>query len=110
MAVNIPPPLVNLLNKVDAGYIVFAHFVPMRIIRVIASENFKTFRVEQLVLSNADRLNPHGAWTTLSTHGSETAGMMLETAMKAAKEAHDRLRGKLVKKMQQRAAKGMVRA
>lgn len=109
----LPPSLVELMNKVDDGYIVFAHFVKpfitgprrlgwMRFIRVIASKNFQTFRVEQLVRTNSDNFKAEGTWRTLSTHGGETPGGMLETAMLAAKAAQDKLVGKL-------AARGKVR-
>lgn len=110
---RVPPALVALLNKVDPTFIIFSHVVPLRIqtgpkrytamfgscIRVIADVTFRTFRVEQLVMSNKDMNNPHGTWTTLSTHGSETAGVMLDTAMKAAVAAQNKLRSKIEKRV-----------
>jgi len=95
MAINIPAPLVELLNKVDPGYVTFAYMVPTRIIRVIADVSFRTFRVEQLVRTNRDNMKPQGTWRTLSTHGSETPGATLGDAMNAAREAQIKLAGKL---------------
>ncbi len=94
MAGNIPPPLIELLNKVDPGFITFAYMLPTRIIRVVASTNFKTFRVEQLVRTNRDNMKPQGTWRTCSTHGGEMAGAALSDAMNAAREAQVRLVGK----------------
>jgi hypothetical protein len=105
--VNLPPSLTELMNKVDDGYVVFAHFVKlysagpgrigwMRFIRVIATTNFQTFRVEQLVRTNTDNFNAQGTWRTLSTHGGQTPGEMLDTAMQAAAAAQARLAAKIV--------------
>lgn len=91
MGVNIPPALVALLNKCDDGFVPFAYAVPTRVLRVIATKNFKTFRVEQLVRTNKDNLKPEGTWRTLSTHGSETEAMMLGKAMEALRVAQERL-------------------
>jgi hypothetical protein len=90
---SIPQPLIDLINKTDPNFIGFAYalvvspganpktvFLP---IRISASADFKTFRVEQLVRTNKDNYNPRGSWTTLSTHGSETGGQMLRTACEA---------------------------
>ena len=107
MAVNIPPALVELVNKVEPGRIVYAHFVPTRIIRVTVDVNFCTFRVEQLIRTNRDNMKPMGSWRTLSTHGSETPGQMLQTAMSAARDAQQ----ELIRKLQSRQVKrGIIRA
>jgi hypothetical protein len=98
MAVNISPAMVGLLNRVDDGYVPFAFMVPLRVVRVIASINFKTFRVEQFVRTNKDNFEPRGSWHTLSTHGSETPGAMLNTAMQAAAKAQADLRAKVERK------------
>ena len=92
---NIPQALVELLNKTDESFIVFAHMVPTRVFRVCASLNFCTFRVEQFTRTNKDNFNPKGSWHTLSTHGSETPGAMLDTACKAAMAAQKNFIGKL---------------
>jgi len=97
---SIPQPLIDLINKTDPNFIAFAHgcvvspgphahtvFLPLRI---SASLDFKTFRVEQLIRTNKDPHNPRGSWSTLSTHGSETEGQMLRTACEAFfKARHD---------------------
>lgn len=98
MGVNIPQALIALLNKTDPGYIPYAFMVPTRIFRVIADVSFRTFRVEQFIRHNRNNLDPKGAWRTLSTHGSETAGVMLMTAMKAAAAAQLQYQEKMVKK------------
>jgi hypothetical protein len=90
MSASVPPGIIALLNKVEPGYVVFAHCIYFRV-RVIASENFKTFRVEQLRLTSKDRLDPKGAWSTVSTHGSETEGVMCAPAMEAMFEVQKRL-------------------
>lgn len=99
MAKMISPGMVALLNKSAPGFVVYAHMVPTRIIRVSADENFCTFRVEQLVRANKDNMNPLGEWRTLSTHGSPNPGVMLETAMAAGFKAQR----DLVNKLKQRA-------
>jgi hypothetical protein len=108
MAVSqLPPALITLLNKTDAGYIPYAFMVPTRVIRVIATENFCTFRVEQLIRHNSNNLDPKGTWSTLSTHGSETPGMMLNAAMKAGFEAQNKLRAKLQSRVKKK--RGILR-
>lgn len=97
---NIPQALADLLNKTDAGWIVFAHMVPTRIFRITAHESFQTFRVEQFTRTNKDNLNPMGAWHTLSTHGSETPGAMLQTACTAALKAQNDFRVKMQKRVE----------
>lgn len=92
---NIPQVLADLLNKTDPGFIVFAHMIPTRIFRIAAHENFCTFRVEQFTRTNKDNFNPKGSWHTLSTHGSETPGAMLDAACKAAMKAQSDFIGKL---------------
>jgi hypothetical protein len=92
----VSPALEALLNKTDENYIPFAFMVPLRVIRIIADRTFRTFRVEQLIFTNKNPSDPRGSWRTLSTHGSETPGAMLETAMRAAQKAQNDLRGKLV--------------
>ena len=84
METSLPQSLVDLLNKVEPDRLVFCHMVPTRIFRVSVNKEFKTFRVEQLTITNKDRMNPHGSWHTLSTHGSETPGVMLSKAMETA--------------------------
>jgi hypothetical protein len=95
---NIPPPLVDLLNKTEPGWIVFAHMVPTRIFRVAAHETFKTFRVEQFTRTNSDNMNPQGTWFTKSTHGSDVPGQMLKTACDAATKAQNDFIAKMNKK------------
>ena len=99
---NIPQALADLLNKTDAGWIVFAHMVPTRIFRLTAHESFKTFRVEQFTRSNKDNFNPQGAWHTLSTHGSETPGAMLQAACSAAIKSQNDFLAKMQKKVEAR--------
>ena len=99
---NIPQILADLLNKTDAGWIVFAHMVPTRIFRITAHESFKTFRVEQFTRTNKDNLNPKGAWHTLSTHGSETPGAMLQTACTASIKTQNDFLAKMQKKIEVR--------
>ncbi len=96
---NIPQALADLLNKTDPGFIAFAFSHPTRIFRVAAAVDFKTFRVEQFTRTNKDNMNPKGSWHTLSTHGSETPGMMLDPACKAMLKAQKDFIGKLTKRM-----------
>ena len=97
---NIPQALADLLNKTDPGWIVFAHMVPTRIFRIIAREDFKTFRIEQFTRTNKDNFKPMGSWHTLSTHGSETPGAMLQTACTAALKAQNDFRVKMQKRVE----------
>ncbi len=101
MAVNIPPPLVELLNKSEPGFILFCHAWPMRVIRVSASVDFLTFRVEQLILTNKDRANPKGTWHTKSTHGGQVPGEALKVAMEHFLRAQNSLRAKITRQVQQ---------
>lgn len=102
---NIPQALADLLNKADPGFVVFAHMMPTRIFRVVASDGshpdkpaFCTFRVEQFTRTNKDNLNPKGSWHTLSTHGSPTPGEMLDTAFQAAIKAQNDFVAKITRR------------
>lgn len=97
-------PFADLLNAQCAlPRRIMCFTLPLRMIRVVAQdESMMTFRVEQLVLTNKDRLNPKGTWTTLSTHGGQafmgTYMLALEHAVKAQSELHR----KLVRRAEQR--------
>lgn len=98
-------PIVDLLNKVDPPARVMFHCVPTRIIRVIAiDESFKSFRVEQLIMTGGNRSDPKGTWRTLSTHGGPVAGEAYGIASKAAIVAQNELR----KKLQARVGKSTI--
>lgn len=94
--------LADLLNKADPGFVVFAHMMPTRIFRISASENFCTFRVEQLTLTNSDRLTPKGSWRTLSTHGSDAPGAKLAETFLVAQKAQNAFVAKMQKRMASR--------
>lgn len=97
--------VVDLLNKVEPLQRLLLICVPLRMIRVIATDDgFKTFRVEQLVITNKDPIK--GNWTTLSTHSGLQEGSAYSDACKAAHESQKRLHQKL----QQRRAKLLVPA
>ena len=96
---KIPQALADLLNKTDEGFICFAFMWPAKVIRVIAKKDFTTFRVERFTRTNTDNADPKGSWHTLSTHGSETPGMMLDPACKAMLKAQKDFIGKLTKRM-----------
>lgn len=104
--VNLPNKAVNdLLNKVDPPQRAMAFCVPTRVIRVIATDDsFRTFRVEQLVLTNRNPVDPKGNWTTISTHGSATVGASYNDAMNAAMEAQK----KMLHQMKQRQKPSLV--
>lgn len=111
MAKVLAPPLIDLLNKCDEGQRVMLFMVPLRIIRVLAIDTeWKTFRVEQLVLTNKDPSNPKGNWSTLSTHSNPVAGQAYPVACEAAAKAQNDLRTKLQKKMAARQPKPLLRA
>lgn len=99
MAVNIPGPLVELLNKTEPGFFCLMHAVPTRIFRITVNTQFLTFRVEQLNRSNRDDFNPKGSWVTLSTHGSEVPGGMYDAAFQALKKAQRSFQQKMAKKL-----------
>ena len=114
---NIPQPLIDLINKTDPNFMVFAHgcvvspgsnartvFLPLRI---SVSLDFKTFRIEQLIRTNKDPYKPQGSWSTLSTHGSETDGAMLRTACEAFFKVRQDFIGKLNNRVQNNARKIM---
>lgn len=106
-------PIIDLLHKVDSPKQKIMLFtVPMRMIRVVAtdSESFKTFRVEQLLLTSKDVHNPRGSWNTLSTHGSETPGASYQDAVEAALKAQVNLRNKLQQRAQARRPQLLVPA
>jgi hypothetical protein len=109
----IPKALIELINKTDPNFLGFAYalailpgpppktvFLPLRL---SASLDFKTFRVEQLRRTNKDNRNPQGSWSTLSTHGSETPGAMLKTAFEALGKAQN----DFVNKLNSRATQAM---
>lgn len=103
MTTMMTKPLLDLLHKCDSPkQKVMLFTVPIRMIRVVATDSasFKTFRVEQLLLTNKDVHNPRGSWNTISTHGSETPGAAYQDAVEAAIKAQHELR----RKLQQRAA------
>jgi len=96
---NIPQALADLLNQTDPGFVAFVFAHPTRIFRVSAKQDFCTFRVEQFTRTNKDNMNPRGSWHTLSTHGSEMPGMMLDTACKAMIKAQFDFINKLTKRL-----------
>lgn len=86
--------VIDLLNKVDPPGRVMLHCVPTRVIRVLSTDDsFKTFRVEQFVVTAKDP--PAGNWVTLSTHGSEARGQSYSIACEAAYKAQTELKSKL---------------
>lgn len=110
---NVSSALVKLINKTDPNFIGFAYglaispgppprtvFLPLRI---SASLDFKTFRVEQLRRSNRDNNNPQGTWVTLSTHGSDLPGQMIAKAFAALTESQNNFVNKLNGRMQKTA-------
>lgn len=108
---HLPQPLIDLLNKCEPGQRVMLYMVPLRIVRILATdENMKCFRVEQLVITSKDVQNPRGAWQTLSTHGSEVPGQSWAVACEAAVKAQADLKAKLIKKSQALNPKIMVPA
>jgi hypothetical protein len=100
---SLPQPLVALLNKVDTpGHRVMMFMVPLRIVRVISTDDtFMTFRVEQLVITGKNPMDPRGTWTTLSTHSGQVAGAAYQNACKAGIEAQADLTRKLERQMAQ---------
>lgn len=104
-------PLIDLLNKVESPARIMLFTVPLRAIRVIAiDDEFKTFHVEQLVLTNKDPHNPRGSWTLLSTHGNPKAGQAWGVAVGAALEAQKTLRHKLAQRQAARRPQLLVPA
>ena len=103
-------PLIDLLNKVEnPAHRIMLFTVPLRIVRLISTdESFKTFRVEQLIITSKDPSNPRGTWNTLSTHGSEQPGGAYHDAVEAAIAAQTNLRRKLQQRARNRAS--LVRA
>lgn len=94
-----PKPLVDLLNKVTPPHKIMMFTMPLRAIRVVAiDDEFKTFHVEQLVITNKDMQNPKGSWTLLSAHGNPQPGQAWGVATEAALRAQVRLREKLERK------------
>lgn len=84
-------PIVDVLNKVDPPHRVMLFCIPIRAIRVVGTDNeFKTFRVEQLVKEK---------WLTLSTHTATQSGGSYAVACQAAIKAQQAL----ITKLQQRA-------
>jgi hypothetical protein len=109
--VSVHPALIALLNKVDIpGARAVAYAVPVRIIRIVQMDDAGlTFRVEQLVEHGGfGGPNPRGAWTTLSTHGSQIAGQGLGPAMEALWQAQKDLVYKLTKQRAARMPPGLV--
>lgn len=100
----LPQPVIDLLNKIEnPNHRVMAFAVPLRMLRIVATDTtFKTFRVEQLVITNQNPHDPRGNWTTLSTHGSDTPGAAYNDAGTALLEAQTNLR----RKLEQQHAKG----
>ncbi len=99
---NIPHALAELLNKTEPGWFVFAHMVPTRIFRIIATENFCSFRVEQFSRTNKDNFNPRGTWRTISAHTDQIPGRMCQTACNAAIKTQNDFISKMQKKMERR--------
>lgn len=92
-------PLIDLLNKVEAPKKIMLFTMPLRAIRIVAvDEEFKTFHVEQLVLTNKNMHSPRGSWQLLSTHGNPISGRAWGVALEAALEAQTTLRAKLARK------------
>lgn len=92
-------PLLDLMHKVEANQKIMLFMVPARMLRVIATDDsFKSFRVEQLIITNKNAQNPRGSWNTISTHSGPQAGGAWGVACKAASEAQTTL----LHKMEQR--------
>ena len=103
------PGLSAIMNKTEPDFIVFAHFVPTRIVRVTAHRDFCRFRVEKLVITGRDPANPQGNWHTEKALAGKTPGEMLNQAMQEAYQ----LQGQLVQQIQKRqqmAKKQILRA
>jgi hypothetical protein len=95
---NIPQPLMDLLNKVEPGQRVMAFAVPLRVFRVICvDETYNSFRVEQLVMTTKSAFNPRGSWRTLSMHGGQVPFQAYPQALAASHKAQNDLRNKLLK-------------
>jgi hypothetical protein len=92
------PALAALMNKTEPGFIVYAHFVPTRVIRVTAHQDFIRFRVERLILTSKPGMPPIGNWKTLKALSGKLPGEMLNQAMQ---EAY-REQVELVKRIQKR--------
>lgn len=98
-------PMLDLMHKTEPNHKIMLFMVPARALRVIATDDsFKSFRVEQLVLTSKDPHNPRGSWNTLSTHSGPQPGGAWGVACKAASEAQE----KLMHRMQQRQQKARV--
>ncbi len=96
-------PWYDLLNKIDPPMVALLHCVPLRVVRVVATdEAFKVFRVEQLVLTSRDPHNPRGNWTTISTHASKVVGGAYALAVEAAIKAQGDLKHKLEQRVEKR--------
>lgn len=89
-------PFIDLMNKVDPPQKIMMFTMPMRAIRIVAMDDeFKTFHVEQLVLTSKDVHNPRGSWALLSTHGNPLPGRAWGVAVDAALKAAAKLKQKL---------------
>lgn len=94
---------IDLLHKVESPHRIMLFCVPTKCIRLVTiDETFRTFRVEQLVITNNSMHNPRGTWTTLSTHGSETPGASYMDAFKAAEKAQQDLIRKVQRQQQKK--------
>lgn len=88
--------VVDLLHKCEPNQRIMMFAMPSRIVRVVAAdESLKTFRVEQLVITNSNPHDPRGTWTTLSTHSGPKEGAAYHDAVKACVAAQDQLRRKM---------------
>lgn len=106
----ISPALTALLNKVDPPSRIMFHCVPLRVVRVVAvDEAFKSFRVEQLVMTGRDMNDPKGHWKTLSAHSSPIMGESYQPAAQAAVKAQNDLRYKLTKRVAGNHPSGILR-
>lgn len=106
---NITEPLKRLLNSIEPGWHVHLFIVPLRIIRICRSSDWRRWRVEQLILHNRDRDNPRGAWKTVQVFVSENPGIC-EPAFDCAEKLKVDLTAKLTKQAEEIRKKAIVRA
>lgn len=101
--------LTTIMNKTEPEFIVFAHFVPTRIVRVTAHKDFCRFRVEKLVITGRDPANPQGNWHTEKALAGKMPGEMLNQAMQEAYQLQTTLIQQMQKRRQQMQKKQILR-
>ena len=97
---SMTPAQAAILNKIETpGYIAYAFMMPTRIIRVLADESFRSFRVERLSVTGGDRHDPKGTWHLHSFHTDAVPGAMLQMAMQAAARAQVEVQQQLARRL-----------